>query len=73
MIKQYLQNNLTDGDTCSSLKFTSQKSELIGSCAENKAEHIPDIGHFVKCISNGIYTLKQKNKIYVGVGLLNLS
>ena len=34
-------------------------------------EHIPDIGHFIKTISDSFYKLKSQNSEYIGVALLN--
>ena len=49
------------------------QNEIIGCAADRVAEHIPDIGHFIKCVSNGFYKLKEKNKEFSGVGLLDVS
>ena len=62
----------SDGDTRGSFKFIDRQVELLGECVKNIAEHIPDIGHLVKCISNGFYTFKDKNKIYGGVNMLDV-
>ena len=35
------------------------------------AEHIPNIGYFIKWLSNGFYKLKGYHKEYSGLGLLN--
>ena len=61
---------VSDGDTRGSLKLIARQAEIIGNEAKNIAEQIPDIGHFIKCISNGFYTIKTKNKEFSGVGLL---
>ena len=62
----------SDGDTRGSFKFIDRQVELLGECVKNIAEHIPDIGHLIKCISNGFYTFKEKNKIYGGVNMLDV-
>lgn len=54
---------VTDGYTHDALKFFAKKNE----------EYVPNIGNFIKCISNGFYSLKQKNKTFSGVGLLDVS
>ena len=64
---------VSDGDTTGSLKLIAKQAELIGDAAKNVADQIPDIGHFIKCISNGFYTFKMKNKQFGGVGLLDPS
>ena len=64
---------VTDGDTRGSIKFITLQNEIIGSAADRVAEHIPGIGHFIKCVSNGFYKLKEKNKEFSGVGLLDVS
>ena len=61
----------SDGDTRGSFKFIDRQVELLGECVKNIAEHIPDIGHLIKCISNGFYTFKEK-KIYGGVNMLDV-
>ena len=39
----------------------SRQVELLGETVAGIAEHIPDIGHFIKTISNGIYKFKASN------------
>ena len=46
---------------------------MIGSDSDGQAEHIPGIGHFIKYISNGFYTLKLNNMVFSGLGLLDIS
>ena len=53
---------VTNGDTRGSLKFIAKQNELIGGVSDGIAKHVPDIGHFIKTVSNGLYTFKQKNK-----------
>ena len=64
---------VTDCDTRGSIKFIGLQNEIIGSAADCVAEHIPDIGHVIKYVSNGFYKLKEKNKELSGVGLLDVS
>ena len=54
------------------MKLIARQAEIIGKEAQNIAEQIPDIGHFIKCISNGFHTIRRKNKEFSGVGLLEL-
>ena len=61
---------VSDGDTRGSLKLIARQAAIIGKEAENIAEQIPYIGHFIKCISNGFYTIRIKNKEFSGVGVL---
>ena len=62
---------VSDGDTTGSLKLIAKQAEMIGETVKGIAEQIPDIGHFIKCISNGFYTFKTKNRQFRGVGLLD--
>ena len=49
-----------DGDTKGQSKFINKQAELVPTY-HGKAEYIPDIGHFIKCISNAFYALAAKN------------
>ena len=51
----FVERIVTDGDTRGSLKFVSKQNKIIGSEYDGQAEHIPDIDHFIKYISNGFY------------------
>jgi hypothetical protein len=64
---------ITDGDTRGAKKFIARQVELIGNAAEGIAEHFPDFGHFIKCISGALYNLCEKDSSFKGVGLLDSS
>ena len=61
---------VTDGDTRGCKKIIERQCELLGELVRGIAEHIPDIGHFIKTISNGFYKYKTDFKEYSGVGCL---
>ena len=62
---------ITDGGTGGYLKFIAKQNKIIGENADNIGRHIPNIGSFIKCISNRFYKGKTKNKEFSGVGLLD--
>lgn len=45
----------------------------MGTIVADVAEQIPDVGHFIKTVSNGLYGLTVKCREYGGVGLLTPS
>ena len=53
---------MSDGDTRGSMKFIKKEQEILRQVVEGIAEPIPDVGHFIKTISNGFYSFKKKNK-----------
>ena len=59
-----------DGDPRGSLKFMETQKQILQEPASVDSTHVPDIGHFIKCISNGFYKLRTTNKEVSGVGLL---
>ena len=61
---------VTDGDTRGQTRLISRQAEIIGPAAEGQAIYIPDSGHFIKCISNGLYELKRRDPTLGGSGLL---
>jgi hypothetical protein len=46
------------------------QNRIIGEAANWIAVQVPDIGHFIKCISNGLYSLKERDRTLGGTGLL---
>jgi hypothetical protein len=61
---------ITDGDARSPNKFICAQAHVVGPSAEGVAERIPDVGHFIKTVSNGLYkaanedpTLKGKDSL----------
>ena len=49
---------VSDSDTKKGLKFVNRQSESIDSSSKNIVELVPDIGNFIKCISNRFCTFK---------------
>jgi hypothetical protein len=43
---------------------------LIGDVASKIATQLPDIGHFIKTVSNALYKLAEHDTILKGAGLL---
>lgn len=46
------------GDTRGCMILTAKQNEIISEAVDNKGKHIPDIGHFIKFISNRFYKEK---------------
>jgi hypothetical protein len=53
----------TDSNTTGARKFISTPKECIGDATKDIAVQVPDIGHFIKCISNSLYKLADGNKL----------
>ena len=53
---------MSDGDTKGSLKCIGKQAEITGEQANGVIEKIPDISHFIKYISNGLYFFNTKSK-----------
>jgi hypothetical protein len=51
-------------------KLISTQKECIGDAAKDVAVQVPDIGHFIKYISNGLYKLADRSKSLKGKCLL---
>jgi len=60
---------IADGDTKGPNKFIKKQADLVPSF-EGKAEYLPDIGHFIKCISNSFYKLATSSPELKGKSLL---
>ena len=60
------------GDTRGCKKFIDRQYKLIGALVEGIAQHIMDIGYFIKTNSNCFYKFKLDHKEYSLVGLLDL-
>ena len=52
---------VADGNNKGPKKFISKQAEIVGDSWEGKAEYVPDIGHFIKCISNAFFALATKH------------
>lgn len=64
---------ISDGDTRGAKKFIAKQVEIIGDKANGIAQYFPDFGHFIKCISNALFSLRGKDSTYSGVDLLESS
>ena len=53
---------ISDGDTRGCYKLILEQEIILGPAVKGIAKHVPDIGHFVKCISNAFYKFKLTNK-----------
>jgi hypothetical protein len=62
---------ITDGDTRAAKKFIDAQAHLIGKPAYGLAARVPDIGHFVKTVSNALYTIRRDDSTLCGKGLLD--
>ena len=52
---------VADNYTRSPKKFIQSRHQIIGTSADNKEEHFPEVGHTIKNLSNKLYELKSKN------------
>ena len=59
--------------TVSPKKFIEAQAEIVGPAADGVAERIPDIGHFIKTVSNGLYKLASEDPTLKGKDLLEPS
>jgi myosin-crossreactive antigen len=62
---------ITDGDTRGAKQFIDAQAHLVGKPAYGLAARVPDIGHFVKTISNALYTVWRDDSTLCGKGLLD--
>ncbi|KAL7547979.1 hypothetical protein ACHAWF_017085 [Thalassiosira exigua] len=63
---------VADGDTKGPKRFASAQAKLLPSF-DGQAEYLPDIGHFIKCISNAFFALATNNAELRGKSLLDAS
>jgi hypothetical protein len=61
---------ILDGDTRGSKKFIAAQANAIGVVAAGIAIQLPDIGHFIKTVSNALYQLAERDTILKGACLL---
>jgi len=61
----------SDNDTQAPYNFIREQNLLIGTSADNLAEHLPDKGHVMKCENNALFKICQDDKSYSGVNLLS--
>ncbi len=57
---------IADGDTKGAVRFIKKQASIIPEF-DGTAEYIPDIGHFIKCISNALYHIASQNSDLRGV------
>ena len=62
-----------DGDTRGTTHFIRKQKDIIGKNADDVSEYFPDIGHFIKCISNGLYNIAKEDPTLKGRQLLEPS
>jgi hypothetical protein len=62
----FLDEIVSDGDTKGPERIITIQNRIIGKAANG----ISDIGHFIKCISNGLSSLKEHDHTLGGTGLL---
>eukprot|EP00985_Skeletonema_marinoi_P018417 scaffold10289_cov75-Skeletonema_marinoi.AAC.1 len=60
---------VSDGDTKGATRFIATQARLVKEF-DGKAIYLPDIGHFIKCISNALHSLASKHSDLRGVALL---
>ena len=61
----------SDNNTRAPFRFIREQNQLIGTSVDNLAEHLPDIGHVMKCENNALFKIRQDDKSYSGVNLLS--
>ena len=61
---------VSDGDTRGAKKFIAAQFEFIGAVVANIVEYLPDIGHFIKTVSNALYDLGEHDPNLKGSCLL---
>ena len=61
----------SDNDTRAPFSIIREQNDIIGSNANNVAEHLPDKGHVMKCQNNAMFKIRQEDKSYSGVNLLS--
>lgn len=60
---------VADGDTKGANRFINKQASIITEF-DGIAIYLPDIGHFIKCISNALYALANKESTLRGAALL---
>ena len=57
---------ISDNDTRALISFIRQHNGIIiiGSSADNAAEHLPDKGHVMQCENNALFKIRQEDKSY---------
>mmetsp|Transcript_1674 Transcript_1674/g.2723 ORF Transcript_1674/g.2723 Transcript_1674/m.2723 type:complete len:294 (-) Transcript_1674:121-1002(-) len=63
---------VADGDTKGAIRFINKQASIIQEF-DSIAIYMPDIGHFIKCISNGLFKLSGQHSELRGVSLLEAS
>jgi len=61
----------SDNDTRAPFAFIREQNKIIGSTANDLAEHLPDKGHVMKCENNALFKIRQDDKSYSGVNMLS--
>ena len=55
---------VADNDTRGPNTFMAKQNEIMGSVADNKAQHVPDLGHCIKGNSNATFKLRDKDSSF---------
>lgn len=61
---------VADNDTRGPDNFIATQAEIIGPNADGIADHLPDIGHVIKLISNSLYKVRAVDPSFSGKDLL---
>ena len=61
----------SDNDSCAVSNFSREQNGIIGTAADNLAEHAPDSGHVRKNNNNAMFTLKNNDRSFSGTNQLN--
>ena len=61
---------VSDGDTRGTFRLILEQERILGKSVKGIAKPVPDIGHFIKCISNEFYKFKGLHKVYARTGML---
>ena len=62
---------VSDGDTKGANRLLDRQVDLLGLTKDERGRCVPDLGHLIKCISNGFFKLKSTNTEFSGKKLLH--
>ena len=62
---------VSDGDTRGTFRLILEQERILGKSVKGIAKPVPDIEHFIKCISNAFYKFKGLDKYTLGQVCLN--
>lgn len=61
----------SDNDTRASQAIIREQNEIMGTAADDLADHVPDLGHVLKCLSNSLFKLREVHKSLKGANCLS--